>query len=283
MKEFQRFLLAIQNYTRIPVSKWIKYDKENELKSLMYLPLVGIIVGAISGGVYLLSAMAFPVTIAIIFSMLASVLITGAFHEDGLADTCDGFGGGWSKNKILEIMKDSRIGTFGVVGLILVLLLKFLTLNELILDFTKNMQEFRAETMISELNPFEKLDALYLNIIMIFIMISGHSLSRFIALTGTIGYSYVRKEDQQSKMTVLTQPRLSNVRMIIAGIFGVFPLILSLNPYILLILPVLFIIRWLMSQYFKKWIGGYTGDCLGAIQQVTEVVFYLFIIVNVQF
>ena len=270
MREFQRFLLAIQNYTRFPVSRWIKYDKDNELKSLMYLPLIGILVGAISGGVYWLVALVFPVTIAIVFSMLTSILITGAFHEDGLADTCDGFGGGWTKDKILEIMKDSRVGTFGVVGLILILLLKYLILNEI-------------DQSVKIANTGWKFSGNYLNEELIFLItiISGHSISRFLALTGTIGYSYARKEDQNSKMTVLQEFRLNNGRFIIAGIFGLAPFILFWKPYTILILPVLFIVRWLMSKFFNKWIGGYTGDCLGAIQQVVEVVFYMLLYVVV--
>ena len=80
---------------------------------------------------------------------------------------------------------------------------------------------------------------------------------------------------------VLQEFRLNNGRFIIAGIFGLAPFILFWKPYTILILPVLFIVRWLMSKFFNKWIGGYTGDCLGAIQQVLEVVFYMLLYVVV--
>ena len=124
-KEIELFLLALSFFTRIPVSKKLDYTEEKLSKSTKYFSLIGLIVGAFSMGIYWSSSFVFSKEISILLSMVASVLMTGAFHEDGLADVCDGFGGGWSRERILSIMKDSRIGTFGFVGLLLVMLLKF--------------------------------------------------------------------------------------------------------------------------------------------------------------
>ena len=81
---------------------------------------------AIGAAVFWLAAQVLPVDIAVVLSMAATVRVTGAFHEDGWADTCDGLGGGWTKSQVLEIMKDSRIGSFGAIGLVLLLLAKHL-------------------------------------------------------------------------------------------------------------------------------------------------------------
>ena len=97
----------------------------------MYFPLIGWIVGGFSALIFWASSFLFPVSISIIFSMIASILVTGAFHEDGFADVCDGFGGGWTKEKILEIMKDSRVGSYGVIGMILMLGTKFAVLYQM--------------------------------------------------------------------------------------------------------------------------------------------------------
>src|SRR5258708_5864215 len=123
-KEFHIFLTAVMFYTRIPCPKWVDHSSEFLNKATRYFPLIGWIVGAFCFGTYYGLQYIYPIEIAIIISMAAGILITGAFHEDGFADVCDGFGGGWTKQKILDIMKDSHIGAYGVIGLILLFLLK---------------------------------------------------------------------------------------------------------------------------------------------------------------
>ena len=121
-KEVHYFLTAILFFTRIPCPKWVDHSSEMLNKSNRYFSLVGILVGSIAALVYYLATFIFTLEVAIILSMVASVWTTGAFHEDGFADTCDGFGGGWTKEKILLIMKDSRLGTYGVIGLFAILI-----------------------------------------------------------------------------------------------------------------------------------------------------------------
>ncbi|MGZ3754064.1 MAG: adenosylcobinamide-GDP ribazoletransferase [Mucilaginibacter sp.] len=242
-REIKIFFTALMFFTRIPCPKWVDHSEEYLNKSSKYFPLVGLIVGSISALMYWLFQLIFPGDIALIFSMIASILTTGAFHEDGFADVCDGFGGGWTKEKILLIMKDSRLGTFGVVGLGLILLLKW-----------SSLKYFPLNTLLIAL-------------------ISGHAISRLNSVSLIYTDQYARDDDTSKSKPLST--KMSTGELIVAAIFGLAPLALFTNIYVLLTLLPLLIVRWYFSGYFKKWIGGYTGDCLGAVQQVSEVVFYL--------
>lgn len=250
-KELTIFFTALMFFTRIPCPKWVDHSPDYLTKSSRYFPLVGWIVGSIGALVYLAASFLFPVAIAILLSMISTILTTGAFHEDGLGDMCDGFGGGWTKEKILLIMKDSRTGTYGIVGLIAVLGLKFTTL--LYMD------------------PGQIPIAL----------ITGHALSRFAASTLLYTLDYVRDEDQ-SKAKPAAQ-KMSGTSLFIAGVFGIAPLFLFFDPFVFLALIPVAAMRWYLIRLFKKWIGGQTGDCSGATQQLCEVVFYLSLVARWKF
>ncbi|CAL2063008.1 adenosylcobinamide-GDP ribazoletransferase [Tenacibaculum sp. 190524A05c] len=247
-KQVHYFLTAVLFFTRIPCPKWVDHSPEVLNKSSRYFSLVGIVVGSISALIYYLASFVFSTDIALVISMVSSVWTTGAFHEDGFADVSDGFGGGWTKEKILTIMKDSRLGTFGVIGLISILAIKFLSLKELSLQ-----------------NSIP------------FILISGHAISRFIATVLLYTHEYVR--DIDSSKVKPTTKQMSTKSLVISGIFGVFPLFLFQDKLVFLSIIPLFICYAYMGRFFKKWIGGQTGDCAGALQQVAEVVFYLSLLV----
>jgi len=246
MKDIKLFFTALMFLTRIPAPKWVGYSPDSINKCNRYFPLIGIIVGIIGALLYWVSTYLFPHTIAVIISMVGTIILTGGFHEDGFADTCDGFGGGWTKEKILIIMKDSRVGAYGMIGTILILLLKFVALSEI------QMQ------------------------LIIPTIVAGHAISRMFAVTTMYTLPYVR-EDESSKSKPVTK-NLHVKDLWIAVIIGLSSLLLFRNWAIYLtIIPVLIGKIWL-DKYFKKWIGGYVGDCLGAVQQVTEIVFYLSIV-----
>ena len=118
-KQVHIFFTALMFYTRVPCPKNIDHNPDYLNKASRYFPLIGWIVGAIAFGVYAAASWLWNAEIGMVLSMIASVLVTGAFHEDGFADVCDGFGGGWTKTKILTIMKDSAIGAYGAIGLVL--------------------------------------------------------------------------------------------------------------------------------------------------------------------
>lgn len=256
-QELRLFFTALQFYTRLPVPAWVGYNPDDMNKATRYLPLIGWIAGFISGVFLLLAIYLTDLSTGIILSMISSILLTGAFHEDGFADACDGFGGGWTKEKILEIMKDSRVGTYAVVGLIVLLGLKF-SLLQALTPFIQNQPYFVLLTLIS-----------------------AHALSRFMAVTVIFTHTYVRfTNDSKSKPVAETG---SKITLLIAAAFALIPLVVlsfTLNqPELLAIIPILYLIKIMLARYFTKWIGGYTGDCLGATQQVCEIGFYLFTVI----
>lgn len=245
-KQIHIFFTALMFFTRIPCPKWVDHSPEILNKSTRYFSLIGILVGSISAFFYLAAAQLFSIEIALLISMIASVWTTGAFHEDGFADVCDGFGGGWTKDKILLIMKDSRLGTYGTVGIIFILAMKFLALREI---------------------PTEYI---------VLTIISGHSISRFTATALIFTHPYVRETDDSKSKPAADKMSLNS--FMTSAFFGLLPLVLFQNHLVFLVLIPLAITKWWLSGFFKKWIGGQTGDCAGALQQLSEVIFYLSIL-----
>jgi adenosylcobinamide-GDP ribazoletransferase len=241
--EIRVFFTALMFYTRIPCPKWVDHSEEYLNQASRYFPMIGLICGAFSGLIYWITSFFFPPAISVIAAMLTGVLLTGAFHEDGFADVCDGFGGGWTKEKILEIMKDSRVGAYGVIGLFFLLLLKY----EILLAISPE------------------------NLPIIFI-VSG-ALSRFVAITFVFTHTYARSDESSKSKPVAA--KISDANLVLAGAFGILPLLLLKNPLYFLILFPLIIFKYLLGRYFQKWIGGFTGDCLGATQQLAEIICYL--------
>jgi adenosylcobinamide-GDP ribazoletransferase len=242
-KEVRVFFTALMFFTRIPCPRWTDHSPEYLSKSSRYFGLVGIIVGAIGALVFYGSSFIFPLPLALLLSMISTVMATGAFHEDGLADACDGFGGGWTKESILRIMKDSRTGTYGAVGLFFVLAVKFTCL-------------YYVDMKLIPL-----------------VLIAGHALSRFAAATLLYTLDYVRDGDDSKAKPAAG--RMSVFSLIVGAFWGIIPLALFFNYYYFTLLIPVFLARWYLVRYFKKWIGGQTGDCAGATQQVCEVIFYL--------
>jgi adenosylcobinamide-GDP ribazoletransferase len=256
--EINIFFVALMFYSRLPCPKWLIHKPEYLNEATRYFPVVGWIVGGLSSVVLIALMLILPVSVALLGFMLMNILLTGAFHEDGFADVCDGFGGGWTAPKILEIMKDSRLGTYGTVGILFMLAFKFELLRNL-LNF------FNTDFWLLEIVIF---------------LISAHSVSRLLAATTLYTHSYVR-ENEDAKAKPLAK-KISLQNLLITIFLGILPVfffvIIDLKFFLMLffvVVPLLYLIKILMSAYFKKWIGGYTGDCLGAIQQVTEIGFYL--------
>jgi adenosylcobinamide-GDP ribazoletransferase len=256
-KEWKIFLTAIMYFTRIRVPSTIGHESEYLQKAPKYFPLIGWIVGAISALFFIIFSAFVSMDAGILASILAGVLTTGAFHEDGFADVCDGFGGGWTKEKILLIMKDSRIGAFGAIGLLAIFSSKFLLLKEL-----------SGYPGIHGLSGYPGTLRFFVPAI-----VAAHSLSRLMPVL-VIQWSVNVTDPDQSKSKPLTQSKLTLLELVLATLFALAPLAF-LPFYFLLMVPSLLLFTFALSSYFRKWIGGYTGDCLGAIQQVTEIVFYL--------
>ena len=257
--EVRVFFTALMFLTRLPVPRWTDHRPEYLQQAPRYFPWVGLIVGFGTAGVYLITARVFPVSIALVASMVSGILITGAFHEDGFADVCDGFGGGWTKEKILLIMKDSRLGTFGVIGLGAMLGLKFLALQALLdTSFAGG-----AETLFGGPTALPLLGLFLL----------AHSASRLCPMVVMQCFPYAG-DIETSKSREVTRQTLGFGGALVALAALVIPACLLPPVYLLSLIPAA-LVTFLLSRYFAKWIGGYTGDCLGAIQQVTELTIYL--------
>ena len=245
LRELKIFLTSILFFTRIPVHSWFTCREEYLNKASRYFPLVGLLVGGIGAGVFWLTNLIFPVSVAVVLSTVATIWTTGAFHEDGFGDVCDAFGGGWTPEKILDIMKDSRVGAYGALGMFMMILTKILTLS----------------AIPAGLIPFT--------------LVSGHALSRWASTSMLHSHEYVTENDRSKSKPLARQ--MSHGDLIISLVFALIPA--YWNPFAVGAgLLAVFLVKVLMARFFNKWIGGYTGDCLGAIQQMAEVVYYLVIL-----
>jgi adenosylcobinamide-GDP ribazoletransferase len=233
------FWLALGFYTRFPCPKNLDYEKLP--RSAVFLPVIGWLVGSLSGAAFYLAASLWPQTVAAVIALITGIWITGAFHEDGFADVCDGFGGGYGKQRILEIMKDSAIGVYGTLGLMLLLFLKIGLLGSLQIQIVP------------------------------WVLLAGHSVSRLMPLLLMRRYRYARNENSKSGIAMF-RPALFD--LFSAAALALLPFIFLPGKCLFAVFPVVLSSLWL-GRYFDRHIGGYTGDCLGACQQVAETVFYL--------
>ncbi|MDQ2820811.1 MAG: adenosylcobinamide-GDP ribazoletransferase [Pseudomonadota bacterium] len=247
MHQVRLFFIALQFFTRVPIPAWVGFQAAWLQHASRYFPLVGLLVAVAAALVYGAAAWLWPAPVAVLLSTAASIYMTGAFHEDGLADTCDGFGGGHTRERIMEIMKDSRIGTYGAVALVVTLGLKCTTL--------------------SLLAPGQAIGALLL----------AHPLSRLAAVSLIRSASYARDAGKAKPMA--QEMRASEFA--IAAVCTLAPA-LVLGAFSIIGWPALgaavaasAVAAWWLRALFVRHIGGYTGDCLGAVQQVSEVAIYL--------
>ncbi|BBN89034.1 adenosylcobinamide-GDP ribazoletransferase [Azospira sp. I09] len=246
-RELEYFFGALRFFTRLPVPAWVGHSSEGLNRAARYFPAVGLLVGAIAALAFALAALVWPKAVAVLAAMAATIYVTGAFHEDGLSDMVDGFGGGWAREQVLTIMKDSRVGSYGVVAIVLVLLGKFLALFAL---------------------PGAALPAA---------LVAGHAVSRGCATVLLKSLDYVR-EDQLAKAKPLAT-RMGAGELALALCFalaGVALLALYLPPanLAMALLLAAACTLWL-GRLMRRRLGGYTGDCLGATQQGSELAFYL--------
>ncbi|WP_372751065.1 adenosylcobinamide-GDP ribazoletransferase [Labilibaculum sp.] len=241
-RELDIFFTGLSFFTRVPFPKWAQFKKEYQHEAIKYFPVSGIIIGSVAGLVFYLTNLVFPFNLSVMLSMGATVLFTGALHEDGFMDVCDGFGGGWTRERILEIMKDSLIGAFGVTGIV------FLVMTKFFCQYSISANELPI------------------------ILIAAHSVSRMFAASLVNTHQYARTENSKAKDY---SQKLSKKNLIFMLLTGVLPIALLGNAKFFLVLLPVFLAKFLLGKYFKKWIGGFTGDCIGATQQVCEIVFYL--------
>lgn len=238
-----KLLAALTFFTRMPFWK-IKDIPANYFKDvIVYWPLVGWLTGGVTAAVLWIASLVLPLPVAVALALICRLLLTGGLHEDGLADFFDGFGGGTTREKTLAIMKDSAIGSYGVITLILYFLLLWILLSALPVP------------------------------LVFFIVLSGDVYSKCIAAQISNVLPYARKEEESK--TKITYNRMGIMSFLFACITGMIPLFVLLPPRLWLagLFPLL--VFGILYKIMKRKIQGYTGDCCGAAFLLCELSFYL--------
>ncbi|GIM28179.1 adenosylcobinamide-GDP ribazoletransferase [Clostridium polyendosporum] len=240
----KNFILILQFMTRIPININLDVKREDFAEAVRYFPLVGLIIGCFDIIVYFLMSKIFPTTIASVFMVLSHVFITGGLHMDGLGDTADGMFSGRSRERILEIMKDSRAGSFGVLAVVIALLFRFGAFQSLQVQAT--------------------------------VLYRGALLSPIIArtLVSMLMYrrTYAREKEGLGDLFIGKISRKTFITVLIMGII----LTLFIGGYkgaISFGVVALFVL-WL-GRYVEKKIEGLTGDVLGASIELSEIIVLL--------
>ena len=245
--QWELFLLAVSFFSRLPVPANLPYSESRMNQAGRYFALVGVVLGLLCAATFWLLSSVFPVSVAIVLTMVFSLLLTGAFHEDGLTDMADGIGGGMTVERRLSIMKDSRIGTYGAATLVMALLAKFVFWGELV-------HEPKFLLMI----------------------VVAYTASRALAATLIYDMPYVSASDtSKSKPLANKQSSLEVAILLLTG--GLVTLFLGVTLAAVIVL-VLAVFRYGFKRWLTKRIGGFTGDCLGAAQQLSELLVYLTLI-----
>jgi adenosylcobinamide-GDP ribazoletransferase len=240
------FLLAVQFLTRVPVPthRWGQLpDIQIHLqKSLVWFPVVGGLIGAFTAGVYLLAVQLWPIYIAILLAIAAEAVLTGGFHEDAVADFCDAFGGGWSREDILRILKDSRVGSFGSLGLLLAVALRY-----------AGMLETSLQAVV----------------VWVFAgSVARWSILWLMLLTPPVAEreSLVKDIASQLPTKLFAIGSLLHVMIVLPLFF------LGLPVKALLAYPVILLLGVGFNTYLKRRIGGITGDCLGFACYASQII-----------
>ena len=232
-------------FTRLPFYKLYSPNSESYKAVVEFWPLTGWFTASVTAATLFFGARLFPPSVAVALAILMRLLITGALHEDGLADFCDGFGGGGSdRQRILDIMKDSHIGTYGVLGLIIYFMLLFFTLL--------SMKPLLAVMTILVADPYAK-------------MLSAQLIQMM---------PYARTEETAKNKTIYRRfSPVAGISLAIQGLLpmGVFLYFLhaSVNWQLLVFVPA--IIMYFMYLLIWRRLRGYTGDCCGALCLITEL------------
>ena len=250
-EELAVFLLAVRFLTRWPVGSRHLATEARLAAAPRYHPLVGALIGACSGGVFWLAHLVFPASLSVVLAVAASLLATGALHEDGFADTCDGLGGGATRERALEIMRDSRLGTYGASGLGLMLAAKVLALAAA---------------------PAEAVP---------WLLIAAHAASRSSAVLALATGAYARDEGVAAPVAGAAG-RASLALALATGAAATCLLLAAATPPAVLAgLGGLAAGHIAMRVPYERKLGGYTGDCLGAVQQTSELGMYLGVVAAV--
>lgn len=269
----REYLLAVQFFTRVPIvgrlAEWVGFSPELLRASAGHFPGVGLVVGMVAAAVYalvntLLPDTHFTLLVAAVLSTVFTVLLTGGFHEDGLADVADGLGGSYDRTRALDIMKDSRVGAFGAMALVLALLAKVALLA--LLGSVEGVPTGWNEVPVP-LSTWYVCAAL----------VAGHTVSRALPLLLIAWLPHVGDTAASKSKPLADQITARSLWVAFIWLFMALALVLSVLDAMNLIVALSFSVVALlwMGRWFKRRLQGFTGDCLGAAQQVCEIAFYL--------
>jgi len=238
---FRDLATAFQFLTRLPLN-CLPYDADALSRSAKFFPLVGLLIGILGSVTYLWLIRHLSSALAALLTLVLLVLVTGGLHEDGLADVADAFGGGWNREQILTILKDSRIGTFGTLALLVSLGLRVLLLANL---------------------PLSRFAAY---------VISGHVLCRWTALP--LGYA-LRPARESSGQGARLARQISIGSLAIGSLLTAIIVAYSLRWAMWSPIVSTLLVTAASGLYYWRRIGGVTGDCFGATNQLAEIAVYL--------
>ncbi|MFC0268525.1 adenosylcobinamide-GDP ribazoletransferase [Kushneria aurantia] len=242
--QWQWFCLAITFLTRIPLPVRGEVDNEALARCQRWFALAGALIGVLAASIYLLAALLWPLPVAALITLVALLLLTGGLHEDGLADCADGIGGARDVGARLAIMKDSRVGSYGVLALVVSFVGRLL--------------------LLGALSPALAAVAL----------IAAHCLSRALAALLMGALPYLRRDESSRVRAMTGAQRPSDRRWLIGVALAV--ALAALGPSTaLVVLAVTGLVGGLAWLFFRRQLGGVTGDALGAAQQVSELAVYL--------
>jgi adenosylcobinamide-GDP ribazoletransferase len=251
--ELRLLLLALQFLTRVPVPGWVGYRPEWLQACARHFPAVGLLVGGVCTAVWWAAAAVWPPPVALLLSMAAGVWLTGGFHEDGLADCCDGLGGAVSRERALAIMKDSRLGSYGALGLLMVLALKAAALFGLM----------RHGLTVAALPA----------------LLLGHTASRTGAVLLLWRLPYAGDVEHAKAKPMATQLSAGGALVALAWTLALAVVLVATLPQaarpVLAGLLACAASGVVCARWFLRRLGGFTGDTLGAAQQFGELALYL--------
>jgi len=240
-REVRLFLIALQFLTRIRIKRIDPFPDDWLPRAAKCMPVVGALIGVVVGAVLLVSAAVFPAPLPIVIALVVSILLTGALHEDGLADTADAFGGGTTRERCLEIMKDSRIGTYGTLALIMTLALK--------------------GTALAAIDPISAAR----------VLVAGYAGARLAAVLALAILPYAggdaAKVSRTTSHMTAAEIVVAVVSALVVGFFILDAVVLAVAT--MFALAAAAAVAWMA----RRKIGGYTGDVLGAVEQAYEIAF----------
>jgi adenosylcobinamide-GDP ribazoletransferase len=246
--ELRLVLIALQFLTRIPVPASVGYQDAWLHASARHFPLIGAVVGAIGACVLLAASHVWPWPVAVLLSMAATLVVTGAFHEDGLADTFDALGGTVSRERALVIMKDSRLGTYGTVALVAILALKAAVLVSL-----------------AALAPAA--------------LVLAHTASRALPVLLIRALPYGGDAESAKAKPLAQRVSVAGVGVACAWVVAIALVLVASGalpaPRVAVALIAACAVAWAMTRWLRRRLNGFTGDTLGAAQQLGEVAIYL--------